>query len=117
MWYSPSAVWTQSTAPTSSFVGFEGRSANQPNTYQARIFPQYIDSLRSDPVRNWDARIFRRFRIYERLALETSVDLLNLTNHTQFGGPNITVTAAQFGQLSSQVNSGRIIQFNIHMRF
>ena len=117
LWYSQAAVWTQSTAPPSTFVGFEGRSANQPNTYQARIFPQYIDSLRSDPVRDWDARISRTFRLYERLALQTSVDLLNITNHTQFGAPNITVTSTAFGQLSSQVNSGRIIQFNLHMRF
>jgi hypothetical protein len=44
-------------------------------------------------------------------------DLLNVTNRTQFGSPNITVTAVQFGQLSSQSNSGRIIQCDIHLRF
>jgi hypothetical protein len=109
MWYSPAAVWTGNTAPPSGFVGFEGRSANQPNTYNARIFPQYVDSLRNDPVRNWDAKVLRSFRLYERLSLETALDLLNVTNHTQFGSPNITVTAVQFGQLSSQSNSGRII--------
>ena len=117
MWYSLAAVWTGSTAPPSGFVGFEGRSANQPNTYNARIFPQYVNSLRNDPVRNWDAKILRNFRLYERLSLETAVDLLNVTNHTQFGSPNITVTAVGFGQLSSQANSGRIIQCNIHLRF
>jgi hypothetical protein len=117
MWYSPAAVWTGTTAPSSGFVGFEGRSAAQPNTYNARIFPQYVDKLRVDPVRNWDAKILRNFKIYERLSLETAVDLLNLTNHTQFGGPNITVTNAQFGQLSNQTNSGRIIQCDIHVRF
>jgi hypothetical protein len=117
MWYDPAATWTQAAAPPSTFVGFEGRSANQPNTYQARMFPQYVDSLRVDPVRNWDAKILRNFRIYERLSLETAVDLLNVTNHTQFGGPNLTVTAVQFGQLSSQSNSGRIIQCDIHIRF
>jgi len=117
MWYSPAAVWTGNTAPPAGFVGFEGRSANQPNTYNARIFPQYVNSLRNDPVRNWDAKILRSFRLYERLSLETALDLLNVTNHTQFGSPNITVTAVQFGQLSSQSNSGRIIQCNIHLRF
>jgi hypothetical protein len=117
MWYDPAAVWTGTTAPPSTFVGFEGRSASQPNTYNARMLPQYVNSLRSDPVRDWDARILRNFKLYDRLSLETAVDLLNLTNHTQFGGPNITVTAAQFGQLSSQVNSGRIIQCNVHIRF
>jgi hypothetical protein len=117
MWYSPSAVWTGTTAPPSGFVGFEGRSAYQPNTYQARVFPQYIDSLRADGIRNWDVKILRSFPIYERLALELSVDLLNLTNHTQFGAPNTTVTSTAFGSLSSQANSGRIIQCNVHIRF
>ncbi len=114
MWYDPAAVWTGTTAPPS---GFEGRSANQPNTYNARIFPQYVASLRNDPIRDWDAKILRNFRLWERLSLETTVDLLNVTNHTQFGSPNITVTSVQFGQLSSQVNSGRIIQCNVHVRF
>jgi hypothetical protein len=117
IWYSPSAVWTGTGAPSSGFAGFEGRSALQPGTYQARVFPQYIDSLRSDPVRNWDAKVLRSFRLYERLALEFSLDLLNVTNHTQFGAPNITVTSSAFGSLSSQVNSGRILQFNTHLRF
>ena len=117
MWYDPAAVWTQTAAPPSNFVGFEGRSANQPNTYNARIFPQYVDSLRNDPVRNWDAKILRNFRLYERLSLETAVDLLNITNHTQFTAPAITVTATNFGQLSGQANSGRIIQCDVHIRF
>jgi len=116
-WYAPAATWQGTTAPPSTFVGFEGRSANQPNTYSVRIFPQYIDSLRNDPIRDWDARILRNIKLYERLSLEVAVDLLNVTNHTQFGAPNITVTSIQFGQLTSQVNSGRIIQCNVHIRF
>jgi hypothetical protein len=60
MWYDPAAGWTSSAAPPSSFVGFEGRSAVQPGTYQARVFPQYIDSLRADGLRNWDAKVMRR---------------------------------------------------------
>ena len=117
MWYDPAATWTQSAAPPSSFVGFEGRSANQPNTYQARIFPQYIDGLRSDGVRNWDAKILRSFKLYERLAFVVSVDFLNVTNHTQFTAPNMTVTSSAFGQLTGQANSGRILQFNTRIVF
>ena len=82
MWYSPSAVWTGNTAPPAGFVGFEGRSSAQPNTYQARIFPQYIDALRADRIRNWDTKILRRFPIYERLNFVFALDMLNMTNHT-----------------------------------
>jgi hypothetical protein len=117
MWYDPAAVWTGTTAPPSGFAGFEGRSANQPNTYQARVFPQYIDSLRNDGIHNWDAKVLRRFPIYERLAFVVSLDAMNVTNHTQFTAPNITVTSTAFGQLTGQANSGRILQFNTRIEF
>jgi len=117
MWYDLAAVWTGSGAPPSNFVGFDGRSANQPGTYQARIFPQYLDGLRADGIRNWDVKILRGFAIKEHLGLTISADFLNLTNHTQFGAPNMTVTSSAFGQLSSQVNSGRIIQINTRIQF
>jgi hypothetical protein len=117
MWYDPAAVWTQSTAPPASFVGIEGRSAAAPGTYQARIFPQYIDALRSDGLRNWDAKILRKFTIHEDIAFVVSVDLLNLTNHTQFTGPNLTVTSSAFGSLTGQSNAGRILQFATRIQF
>jgi hypothetical protein len=117
MWYSPSAVWTGSSAPPSTFAGFEGRSALQPGTYQARVFPQYIDSLRADGLRNWDAKILRRISMHEKISLVLSCDLLNLTNHTQFTAPNIGVTSSGFGSLSGQSNSGRILQFATRVEF
>ena len=116
-WYDPSVVWTGSGAPPSGFVGFEGRSAAQPNTYQARVFPQYIDGLTSDPIRNWDARVQRRFRIYERLSLVFALDMLNMTNHTQFTAPSINLTNGTFGQLTGQANWPRILQFNTRIEF
>jgi len=117
MWYSPSAVWTGSTAPASGFVGFEGRSSAQPNTYQARVFPQYINSLRADGIRDWDVRVARTFRIYERLNFMLALDMLNMTNHTQFTAPNTTVTSSSFGTLSGQANWPRILQFNVRVQF
>jgi hypothetical protein len=116
-WYSPSAVWTGSGAPPSTFVGFEGRSAVQPNTYQARLFPQYIDSLRADSIRNWDIKVLRRFQIHDRLGLVVALDMLNMTNHTQFTAPNITVTSSAFGSLTGQANWPRILQFNTRIEF
>jgi hypothetical protein len=76
-------VWTSNTAPPAGLVGFEGRSSAQPNTYQARMFPQYIDAVRANSIRNWDTKILRRFPIYERLNFMFALDMLNMTNHTQ----------------------------------
>ena len=116
-WFDPAAVWTGSTAPPSGFVGFEGRSTAQPGTYQARVFPQYIDGVRADPIRNWDVKVYRKFKLYERLNMNVSVDLLNLTNHTQFGAPNLTVTDPKFGQVTATANQPRFIQGNIRFDF
>ncbi|HWB86830.1 MAG TPA: carboxypeptidase-like regulatory domain-containing protein [Bryobacteraceae bacterium] len=117
MWYSPAAVWTGSGAPPSNFVGFEGRSSAQPNTYQARIFPQYIDSLRADSIRNWDTKVLRRFGIHERLGLVVALDMLNMTNHTQFSAPSTSVTSSAFGTLTGQSNWPRILQCNVRVEF
>jgi len=117
LWYDPAAVWTQSAAPPSTFVGFEGRSAVQPGTYQARVFPQYINDLRSDGIRDWDAKLLRRFQIHESVAFIVSCDFLNLTNHTQFSAPNMTVTSSAFGALTGQSNAGRILQFATRFQF
>jgi len=52
------------------------------------VFPTRVDALRSDGIRNWDVKILRRFRIRESMRASFSVDLLNATNHTNFGAAN-----------------------------
>jgi hypothetical protein len=89
----------------------------QTGTYQARVFPKYLDSLRSDGIRDWDAKLLRRFQIHENVAFSVSCDFLNLTNHTQFTAPNMTVTSSAFGQLTGQSNAGRILQFATRLQF
>lgn len=68
-------------------MGFEGRSSAQPNTCQARIFPQYINGVTADSIRDWDTRVSRRFTLYERLSLVAALDMLNMTR------PQRTATA------------------------
>jgi hypothetical protein len=124
-WFDPNADYNTTINPAASatgaipagFVGFEGRSAFQPGTYQARVFPQYVDSLRADGINNWDAKIYRRFTLHERLNLNFAVDLLNLVNHTQFTGPVTNPTASNFGQVTNQSNGPRQIQLNLRLDF
>ncbi len=123
--YSTAAVYSpifnstySATAPIpSGFVGFEGRSALQPGSYQVREFPQYVDALRADPIRQWDVKVYRRFTLHERLNLNIGVDALNLTNHTQFGAPVLTPTATNFGAVTSQANGSRQLQMNVRIEF
>jgi hypothetical protein len=117
VWFDPNIVYKGSGAVPSGFVGFEGRSGSQPGSYHVRMFPIRLDSLRADGIRNWDVRILRRFNIYERLNTSFAVDLLNATNHTNFSGPNLDPTNANFGRVTSQRGLSRLIQFNLRIDF
>jgi hypothetical protein len=124
-WYAVGADYNNLINPNAAgsgaipagFVGFEGRSAFQPGTYQARLMPQYVNALRADIINNWDIRIFRKFNLYERLNASVSVDLLNAANRVQYSAPNVTPSSTSFGQLTGQANGPRQIQFNLRVDF
>lgn len=78
----------------------------QPGQYQVREFPKTLDALRADGLRNWDARLLRRFQLHERARVSLSLDLLDLTNHTNFGAPVPDPTSNNFG--GSQVGRFRL---------
>jgi hypothetical protein len=108
------------TAPIpSGFVGFEGRSAFQPTTYQVRTIPRQWDALRADGIMNIDAQLKRRFHIYERLEASVSVDVLNLMNHTNLAAPNMDPTSSNFGRVTAQngADSKRRVQLNLRLDF
>jgi len=123
--YSTAAVYSPVFNPSdlasgpipSGFIGFEGRSALQPGSYQIREFPQYVNALRADPIRQWDVKLYRRFTLYERLNLNFGIDGLNLTNHVQFGAPVLGPTATNFGAVTSQANGARQLQMNLRIEF
>ena len=118
-WWNPSLVYSaNNTAPIpADWVGFEGRTSMQPNAYTWRTFPLRFGNLRADPLRGWDANIKREFRLTESVKMRFNVDLLNATNHTNLGSPNTTVTSSNFGRITSQAGSGRMIQAHLRLQF
>ncbi|HRJ18428.1 MAG TPA: hypothetical protein PLF84_05265, partial [Bryobacteraceae bacterium] len=46
-----------------------------------------------------------------------SLDMLNATNHTNFGGPNLDPTSGNFGRVTSQRGLPRVLQFNLRVDF
>ncbi|MEK7409313.1 MAG: TonB-dependent receptor [Acidobacteriota bacterium] len=118
VWFDPSIRITSGAAPVpQGFVGFEGRSALQPGSYHVRVFPTRLGELRNDGIRTWDVKVQRKFRIYERLSFGFAVDLLNMTNHTNFGGPQTNPTNANFGRVTSTNGYQRVIQLNGRIEF
>jgi hypothetical protein len=117
MWFNPNIRYTGAGDAPQGFAGFEGRSGSQPGAFHVRVFPTRLDALRTDGIRNWDVKLLRRFQITERLRSAFSVDLLNATNHTNFGAPNTNPTNTDFGRVTSQVGLSRFIQLNLRFDF
>lgn len=118
-WFDGSIAWRGTGAPPADFVGFDGRTANQPGSYHVRMFPVRLDAIREDGIMNLDLKVERIFPIRQERGIQArfAVDLLNATNHTNFSGPNTDPTSANFGRVTSQRGLSRVIQFNLRVDF
>ncbi len=114
------ATTTGSSSSTGQQAGLYGTQ------YQVRNLPIRYDGLRSDFLNQLDAAVQRNFslsKLYEPLALQVRVDMINALNHPVLGGsgPNHTVvtdwTSSTFGQVTAQENQPRIYQFEAFVRF
>ena len=90
-------------------------SADQPNSYNYRTFPQYFG--RSDANNNFDFSVLKNFAIGERFVVQPRVDAFNALNHVQFNAANVGPTASSFGTITSQLNTNRQIQGGVHILF
>jgi hypothetical protein len=98
-WFDTSAF----VAPTDYSYGNDSRT--EPN-------------IRGDGVKNFDFAIFKNTKIKERFGLEFRTEFFNAFNRTQFNPPNSGCCgSASFGQVTSQYNLPRIIQFALRMSF
>ena len=71
-------------------------------------------------MNNFDFALFKRTSISERFNLEFRVESFNLFNRVQFGPPNTTETTAAgstFGYVTTQINSPRLIQLALRLRY
>jgi hypothetical protein len=118
-WFDPSIAFRGTGAIPSGFQGFEGRAAQQPGSYHVRMFPVRLEQLREDGIRNWDVKIERIFPIVPEKGIQArfSLDMLNATNHTNFGGPNLDPASGNFGRVTSQRGLPRVLQFNLRVDF
>jgi Carboxypeptidase regulatory-like domain len=96
-------------------AGFDTVSADQPGSYNYRIFPASL--LRSDATDNFDFSILKDFTIGDRVIIQPRVDAFNAFNRPQFSGANTKPTASTFGFITGQLNTPRSLQGGIHIRF
>jgi len=105
-------AWFNSSAP------FERNSANGPASYQARVFPVDITSVRADGLNQWNANLRRDFRLREGTIFEVRMDALNLLNRSQFAAPDNNPFNTTFGVVSSTTSTlNRFYQLQGRIRF
>jgi hypothetical protein len=96
---------------------FVTSAAAAPASYQARVFPKYVDQLRAAPTSIWNSNIQREFVLLERMRLQFRFDVLNLFNHTTFAGPDTNPLNSTFGKVLSTTGQPRRLQIQVKLRF
>ena len=71
--------------------------------------------LRAAGIANYDFALFKSTLIRERFNLQFRTEFFNLFNRVQFSAPNATVGNTNFGVVSSQANTPRLVQFELLM--
>jgi hypothetical protein len=90
---------------------------SQPAAFTFGNMANYAPDLRSPGIRNWDLSIFKEWRVMEQATVQFRTEAFNASNTVRFGSPNTTVTSNQFGQISTQANSPRQVQFGLKLLF
>ncbi|HNY41380.1 MAG TPA: carboxypeptidase-like regulatory domain-containing protein, partial [Bryobacteraceae bacterium] len=114
-WFDPSLAYRGVGDAPSTFVGFEGRATAQPGTYHVRMTPIRQETLRADGIFNIDLKVERLFPINPEKGVQArfAFDMLNATNHTNFGQPERNPTSGKFGSVTSQRGLSRVLQFTL----
>ena len=76
--------------------------------------------LRGHGISQYNFSLLKNTSITERTSLEFRAEIFNLFNRVQFGQPNLTVTTAAnatTGQVFTQINPPRLVQFALRLLF
>jgi hypothetical protein len=96
---------------------FNVNAFSQPAPFSIGSAPRRITQLRQDGTHNTDLSVGKYFGVWESVKIQFRTDFLNLTNTPQFSAPNTSVGSSTFGQVTSQANNPRAIQFGLKVIF
>ncbi len=96
---------------------FDTSHFSQPAPFHLGNGTAYYSNLRSPGVNNTDLSIFKDFVFTEGIKLQFRTEAFNVFNRVQFGSPNTSVTSTTFGQITSQANTPRQLQFGLKLMF
>jgi hypothetical protein len=92
---------------------------SQPAPYTFGTESRVDSSLRAPGQANFDFAAFKNtnFGPGERLGVQFRTEFFNIFNHPQFGSPGNSFGSSGFGQITSQVNNPRLVQFALKLLF
>ncbi len=97
---------------------FERNTTLVPNSFQARLFPTFVDGVRADMTNQLNSNIQREFRFKERFNMQARVDVINVFNRSQMDVPNTDPLNTNFGKVTAQTNAqNRFLQVQVRFRF
>ncbi len=76
-----------------------------------------LTAVRTAGIANWDFTLFKNTMLTERFQLSFRAEVFNIFNRVQFGPPGESLGTAQFGVVSSQVNTPRLVQFSLRLNY
>jgi hypothetical protein len=118
--YNPPNITSGSDVPIGNqSVGewFNVNAFSKPAPFTIGTAPRRITQLRQDGVHSADIALMKNFVVREPLKLQFRTEFFNMTNTAQFSAPNTSVGSSTFGQVTSQGNSPRQIQFGLKLSF
>ncbi|MGI8783663.1 MAG: TonB-dependent receptor domain-containing protein [Acidobacteriota bacterium] len=92
---------------------------SQPALYSFGNATRTLPDVRSPGTHNWDFSLFKNFRATERLNVQFRAEAFNALNRVQFGFPDQSFgnLGRGFGQIRSQANAPRQVQFGLKILF
>ena len=85
----------------------------QPAPFALGNAPERIPGLRAHHLNSLDLSLIKEVRPAPALRLQLRIEAFNLFDYVQFGSPNTTLSSATVGQVTSQANSPRQLQFGV----
>jgi len=96
---------------------FDTTVFEQPPPFTFGNAPRTIPTLRSQGTKNVDFSAIKNTKVSERLNVQFRAEFFNLFNTVRFAPPNTSFDTPNFGVVSAQVNSPRIIQLALKLLF
>ncbi len=90
---------------------------SQPAPFTFGNAPRTLSAVRAPSTHNIDFSVFKNFHATEKINVQFRAEAFNALNQVVFGNPNMTFSSGQFGNITSQSNTPRDIQFALKILF